>query len=172
MRRSCVGIAILLMMFVSAFAKEKDSLPIYQELKLKLYQELYPQGTYDMLDQEQKQTFIQSLISSNNGIDTYVFPDRSIEEVYRAYNNVHTSDNFGQSVLHKELPKTNKAFRKDSTKDTLGYVLMYIWKNQNSLNITNVRLQGEKLCGKETLDFEQNNKETTLKVGFEQYCFE
>ncbi|STQ86782.1 hypothetical protein LS73_006990 [Helicobacter muridarum] len=169
MRLKCLG---LILFFAISYALDQDdSLPVHQELKIKLYEMLYQDKMGNLENPKEKQDFIRPFIQSHDGEEIYRFPNKNIDDVYRAYNFIHEHDNFGPSILHKELPKTNKAFRKDSTSNIPGYVLIYTWKGDNYLEITNVRLQGDELCGKEILEFRSDDKQTTLTTSLEQYCF-
>ncbi|TLD82476.1 hypothetical protein [Helicobacter trogontum] len=136
--------------------------------RIKLFEILYPQQLTTL---EQKKAFVKKYYKSSEEHETFIFPNQTLENVYNAYVRAYPTNAFGVSILHKELPRTNKAFRADSNDERMGYVLMYVWDGDKKLTITNTRIEDDNLCGKELLEFEEQKGQTILKSNFEQYCF-
>lgn len=150
------------------YADTSDKLVPVEATRMRVFEILYPQQLQTL---EQKRNFLKKHYRSNEHYEKFTFPNQTIESVYRAYVEAYPKDNFGTSILHDELPKTNKAFKADSDNSRMGYVLMYIWEGNKKLSITNTRIKDDNLCGKETLEFEEQDRQTVLKSNFEQYCF-
>ncbi|RDU66068.1 hypothetical protein CQA53_04490 [Helicobacter didelphidarum] len=147
-------------------AEESGLLPL-EEARLRVFDTLYQN---DLKTLVQKRNFLKKNFKTTNEYDIYTFPNQKLESAYKAYADANLNNGIGTNILHKDLPKTNKAFKVDSTKENpLGYVLMYIWNGNSKLTITATRLDGENLCAKEVLEFEQKANATTLKSSFEQY---
>ena len=70
--------------------------------------------------EEEKYQFVRSLINFEDGQEKYIFPNQDIKNVYEAHIAANKKDNFGPTILHSELPKTSKAFRKDSTSNEMA----------------------------------------------------
>lgn len=136
--------------------------------RMRVFEILYPQQLQTL---EQKRVFVKKHYKNNENYETFIFPNQTIENVYKAYVAAYPKNSFGANILHIDLPKTNKAFRADSNDERMGYVLMYIWDGNKKLSITNTRIDNDDLCGKELLEFIEQDKQTILKSSFEQYCF-
>lgn len=135
---------------------------------MRVFEILYPKQLQTI---DQKRSFIKKHYKNSEHYETFTFPNQNIENVYKAYIAAYPKDSFGASILHTELPKTNKAFKADSNDERIGYVLMYVWEGNKKLSITNMRIKGDNLCGKEILEFDEKGNKTILKSNFEQYCF-
>ncbi len=163
-----LGLCCGIMWQCYAESANKQLMPI-EATRLRIFEILYPNNLQTL---EQKRAFVKKYYKSGEHYETFIFPNQTIENVYKAYVATHPKDSFGASILHKELPKTNKAFKADSDHDRMGYVLMYVWEGDKKLSITNTRIEDDNLCGKELLEFEEQGKQTILKSNFEQYCFQ
>ncbi len=138
--------------------------------RLRIFEVLYPK---DLSNMDQKKKFLKMNFKATEHYDLYTFPKKNIEEVYNAYVWAYPKDSFGASVLHKELPKTSKAFKAGRDDERPGYVLMYVWNDSKHLTITKSTIHDDdNLCGREILEFEEKGNATTLKSFFEQYCFD
>lgn len=161
--------SLLFGIILQCFAESSDNrLMTVEATRMKVFEILYPQQLKTL---EQKRIFVKKHYKYNNGYETFIFPNQTIDSVYNAYVAAYPKDNFGVNVLHKDLPKINKAFRADSNSERTGYVLMYIWSGDKKLSITNTRIEDDNLCGKELLELEEKKGQTILKTNFEQYCF-
>lgn len=168
-KKIACGFSLCCVLAVSSFAESGgNKLTTLEATRTKVFEILYPQQLKTL---EQKRSFLKKHYKSGEEYETFIFPNQTIESVYNAYITAHPKDSFGSSILHKELPKMNKAYRADSNEDRMGYVLMYIWSGDRKLSITNTRIEDDNLCGKELLEFEEQKGQTILKSSFEQYCF-
>lgn len=145
-----------------------DKLVPVEANRMRVFEILYPKQLQTL---EQKRNFVKKHYKNSEHYEIFTFPNQTIDSVYKAYITAYLKDSFGASILHTELPKTNKAFRADSNNERMGYVLMYVWEGDKKLSITNTRIEEDNLCGKEILDFEEQGNKTILKSNFEQYCF-
>ena len=145
-----------------------DNLVPVEANRMRVFEILYPKQLQTL---EQKRNFVKKHYKNSEHYETFTFPNQTIDSVYKAYVTAYPKDSFGASILHSDLPKTNKAFKADSNNDRMGYVLMYIWEGDKKLSITNTRIEDDNLCGKEILEFEEKGNQTILKSNFEQYCF-
>lgn len=140
-----------------------------EKARLRVFETLYQK---DLTSLKQQQNFLRKNFRSVNGHDIYTFPNQTIDNAYKAYVNANLDNGLFENVLHKELPKTNKAFKGSFQKNnSLDYVLMYVWHGNTNLSVTTTGLDGENLCSKEVLEFSQKQNTTTLTTSFEQYCF-
>ncbi len=166
-KRLFIVLSICFSVSFQCYANGQKLAPL-ENNRLRIFEILYPQNLTNI---DQKKKFLKSNFKSTEHYDIYTFPNKNIEKVYIAYVKAYPKDSFGSSVLHKELPKTNKAFKAEQDGKTLGYVLMYIWNGDKHLVITNTTIDDDNLCGRDVLEFEQKGNNTTLKSSFEQYCF-
>lgn len=136
-----------------------------EKARLRVFESLYAK---DMDNIAKQQKFLKENFTQSSEHDIYTFPNASIKDAYKGY-----ADASSDELLHRDLPSTNKAYKVDATKENhISSLVTYVWsKDSKKLVVTSLKLDGEELCSKEVLDFEQKSKATILKVNFEQYCF-
>lgn len=160
----------VIMVSITIYCYADTELAPIEAARLRVFETLYKE---QLSSAAQKKNFLKQHFKTTGEYDIYTFPHQSIENAYHAYVNANIKNSSVDNVWHKELPKTNKAFKANSTKDNpFGYILMYIWHGDKKLHVTNTRLRGENLCAKEVLEFEEKQNATILQSSFEQYCFD
>ncbi|MWV62679.1 hypothetical protein DCO58_02870 [Helicobacter saguini] len=141
-----------------------DFQPI-EKARLRVFESLYSKDL-DTIAKQQK--FLKDNFKQAQENDIYTFPKVSIENAYNAYALANEDEMF-----KRELPSTNKAFKKESLDNKNTSLITYVWgKDSKSLVVTSLKLKGEEICTKETLDFSPKGNATILKVNYQQYCFD